>query len=69
LTWSKYRQAFFEFLHRTQNSDGSWTGTAIGPVYTTSCYLTILQLDNGTLPIYCSLFTLSGENLPPGSSA
>jgi hypothetical protein len=52
LTWSKYRQEFFEFLAHRQNPDGSWRGTAIGPVYTTSCYLTILQLDHGTLPIY-----------------
>ena len=37
---------------RRQNADGSWTGTPIGQVYTTCCYLTILQLDNGTLPIY-----------------
>jgi hypothetical protein len=52
LTWSKYRNVFFEYLATHQNADGSWTNTAIGPVYTTSCYLTILQLDNGTLPIY-----------------
>jgi hypothetical protein len=52
LTWSKYRKGFFEFLANKQNPDGSWTGTPIGQVYTTSCYLTILQLDNGTLPIY-----------------
>ena len=52
LTWTRYRKAFFEFLKRTQKEDGSWQGTPIGPVYTTSCYLTILQLDNGTLPIY-----------------
>jgi prenyltransferase beta subunit len=52
LQWSKYRKAFFEFLRRTQNKDGSWRGTPIGPVWTTSCYLTVLQLDHGTLPIY-----------------
>jgi squalene cyclase len=52
LTWSKYRKEFFEFLANKQNKDGSWTGTPIGQVYTTSCYLTILQLDNGALPIY-----------------
>jgi hypothetical protein len=52
LTWSKYRQQFFAFLAGKQNTDGSWTGCAIGPVYTTCCYLTILQLDKGTLPIY-----------------
>ncbi len=52
LTWSKYKKTFFEFLANKQNRDGSWTGTPIGPVYTTCCYLTILQLDKGTLPIY-----------------
>lgn len=52
LTWSKYKGTFFEFLARRQNKDGSWTGTAIGQVWTTCCYLTILQLDKGTLPIY-----------------
>lgn len=52
LTWSKYKKGFFEFLANRQNADGSWTGTPIGKVYTTSCYCTILQLDNGCLPIY-----------------
>jgi hypothetical protein len=52
LTWSRYKKEFFEFLYNKQNKDGSWTGTPIGPVYTTSCYLTILQLENGVLPIY-----------------
>ena len=41
-----------EFLARTQNPDGSWNGVPIGQVYTACCYLTILQLDNGVLPIY-----------------
>jgi prenyltransferase beta subunit len=52
LTWSKYRKHMFEFLAKTQNAEGFWNGTQIGPVYTASCYLTILQLDKGTLPIY-----------------
>jgi squalene cyclase len=52
LTWSRYKKAFFNFLIRTQNSDGSWTGTPIGQVYTTSCYLTVLQLEKGVLPFY-----------------
>jgi hypothetical protein len=52
LTWSRYKKAFFGFLERTQNSDGSWTGTAIGQVYTTSCYLMTLQLEKGALPFY-----------------
>jgi hypothetical protein len=52
LTWSRYRKSFFEFLANKQNADGSWTGTPIGQVYTTCCYLTVLQLDKGALPIY-----------------
>jgi hypothetical protein len=52
LKWSKYRKAFFEYLATHQNSDGSWNGCPIGAVYTACCYLTILQLDNGVLPIY-----------------
>ncbi|MBL8796195.1 MAG: terpene cyclase/mutase family protein [Planctomycetia bacterium] len=53
LTWSKYRTAMFEHLKNTQNkNDGSWSGGYIGPIFSTSVYLTILQLDNSTLPIY-----------------
>lgn len=52
LTWSKYRKATFDQLVKNQNSDGSWNSGNIGAVYTTSVNLTILQLDNGTLPIY-----------------
>ena len=52
LTWSKYRDVVFDYIASRQASDGSWTQGGIGPVFTTSCHLTILQLDNGTLPIY-----------------
>jgi hypothetical protein len=52
LTWSRYKKAFFDYLARSQQKDGNWIGTPIGPVYTTSCYLAILQLDKGALPIY-----------------
>jgi hypothetical protein len=55
VSWSKYREALFDQLTRTQNQDGSWTaggGFSVGPVYSTSMYLTIMQLDKGTLPIY-----------------
>jgi hypothetical protein len=52
LTWSKYKAAMFEHLLASQNRDGSWSGGYIGPVFTTATYLTILQLENGTLPIY-----------------
>ena len=52
LTWSKYRAAMFEHILSSQNRDGSWTGGYIGPVFTTSVYLTILQLEKAMLPIY-----------------
>jgi hypothetical protein len=52
LTWSKYRQATFDPLLARQADDGSWGTGPIGPVYSTACWLTILQLDNDTLPIY-----------------
>jgi len=52
LTWSKYKKPMFEHLVKTQASDGSWTGGYIGPIFTTSVYMTILQLESSTLPIY-----------------
>lgn len=56
LTWSKYRKQTFDALVRTQNEDGSWSGSgrwgSVGPIYSTAIALTILQLDNATLPIY-----------------
>lgn len=51
-TWSQYRKATFDYLVRSQNADGSWNSGNIGPVYTTSINLAILQLDKGSLPIY-----------------
>jgi hypothetical protein len=52
LTWTKYRKAMFENLIRSQGADGSWSGGHIGPIFITAVHLTILQLDNNTLPIY-----------------
>jgi hypothetical protein len=52
LTWKKYREVIFDYLLSRQGADGGWTAGHIGTVYTTAVYLTILQLDNGTLPIY-----------------
>jgi hypothetical protein len=52
LTWSKYREAAFGAILSNQAGDGGWNGRAIGPVYATACYLTILQLDNEAVPIY-----------------
>jgi len=52
LTWSKYRKSMFESMKRSQASDGSWNSGFIGPVFSTAVHLTIMQLENGTLPIY-----------------
>jgi hypothetical protein len=52
LTWAKYRAAMFDYIVGAQNRDGSWSGGYIGPPLTTAVYLTILQLENGNLPIY-----------------
>jgi hypothetical protein len=56
ITWSKYRKGTFDFLCSQQSGDGSWSGSGswggIGPVYATAMALTIMQLDNATLPLY-----------------
>jgi hypothetical protein len=52
LTWSTYRKSTFENMQRSQQTDGSWTGGHVGPVFITAVHLTILQLDNAVLPIY-----------------
>ena len=50
--WEKYRDAIVSRLLSEAGADGSWTQGYIGPVYTTAINLTILQLENGTLPIF-----------------
>jgi hypothetical protein len=55
LTWTKYREAMGDRLLQIQSQDGSFPsggGFSVGTVYSTSVYLTILQLDKGVLPIY-----------------
>jgi hypothetical protein len=52
LTWGKYRETIFDYIASRQAADGSWNLSGIGPVYSTSCCLAILQLDNNALPIY-----------------
>ena len=49
--WENYRNRLFARLIREQNSNGSWHGS-FGSVYVTANNLTILQLENGTLPIF-----------------
>jgi hypothetical protein len=54
VTWSKYREAVFENLLKSQANDGSWAGgtVGVGPVFTTALYLTVLQLDKGAFPVW-----------------
>jgi hypothetical protein len=51
-SWDEYRDQIVARLVREANADGSWSQGYIGPVYTTSINLTILQLENAALPIY-----------------
>ncbi len=50
--WDDYRDRVYAKLVTEANRDGSWNQGYIGPVYTTAINLTILQLENGTLPVY-----------------
>jgi hypothetical protein len=50
--WEEYRDKVFARLVAEASSNGSWNQGYIGPIYTTSINLTILQLDEGRLPIY-----------------
>jgi hypothetical protein len=50
--WEKYRDDIAAKLVGEAGADGSWSQGYIGSVYTTAINLTILQLENGTLPIY-----------------
>ncbi len=53
--WDAYREAMIAKLLAEVTDDGKlahWSQGYIGPIYTTSVNLTILQLENGTLPIY-----------------
>jgi hypothetical protein len=54
MRWTEFRKTMYEYLKTNQNQDGNWGQGImnIGPVYATSVNLTILQLENSTLPIY-----------------
>ncbi|MCS7014498.1 MAG: hypothetical protein NZM42_00075 [Gemmatales bacterium] len=52
LKWSRYREVVFEYLKSRQSANGSWTGSGVGPVFTTALHLIIMQLDKATLPIF-----------------
>lgn len=51
-TWENYRRDIAARLVAEQGPDGSWSQGYIGPIYTTAIDLTILQLEQGVLPIY-----------------
>ncbi|MDR2644224.1 MAG: terpene cyclase/mutase family protein [Planctomycetaceae bacterium] len=50
--WKDYRDKIYKRIVKEAAEDGSWGQGYIGKVYTTSINLTILQLENGALPIY-----------------
>ena len=50
--WRNYFSQISKTILRKQSADGSWKEGHVGPVYTTAINATILQLDNGYLPIY-----------------
>jgi hypothetical protein len=55
LTWSKYKEAMFERLTKSQAADGSWPaagGWSVGPVFSTAVACCMMQLDNNTLPVF-----------------
>ena len=52
LTWNKYKAQILDELIKRQSADGSWTSGYIGQVYSTACFLAMLQLEKGTLPLY-----------------
>jgi hypothetical protein len=50
-SWTTFRDRLYNEIVSSQQADGSWNGD-IGPIYVTAVNLTILQLENGFLPIY-----------------
>jgi len=55
VTWGKYREGMFQRLAGSQSGDGSWQaagGWSVGPVFSTSVALCIMQLDNNVLPVF-----------------
>ncbi len=50
--WKTYKNKLFKRIISEAGGDGSWNQGHIGPVYTTSINLTILQLPDALLPIY-----------------
>ncbi|MBP3960086.1 terpene cyclase/mutase family protein [Gemmata sp. G18] len=53
LSWARFKDVYFsQILDNQDKTSGAWTAGGIGPVYTTSINLCLLQLEKGILPIY-----------------
>ncbi|MEZ6139377.1 MAG: prenyltransferase/squalene oxidase repeat-containing protein [Zavarzinella sp.] len=52
MKWSDFKGVMHKHLLGQQNGQGYWNGGYVGPVFGTATSLTILQLENATLPIY-----------------
>jgi hypothetical protein len=50
--WNKYLADVGKDILRKQSASGAWKDSQVGDVYTTAMNATILQIDNGYLPIY-----------------
>lgn len=50
--WDKYYVQISDKLLREQQQAGNWKEGQVGPVYITAMNTTILQIENGYLPIY-----------------
>ena len=50
--WEKYITQIGTEIIRKQSANGAWKEGHVGPVYTTAINATILQLENGFVPIY-----------------
>lgn len=50
--WNKYFEEVLAQVLSKQSASGAWKEGHVGEVYTTAINATILQLDNGYLPIY-----------------
>lgn len=50
--WDRYFAQISGEIMRKQRASGDWNEGHVGPVYTTAINATILQLDNGYLPIF-----------------
>ena len=50
LTWSKYRNDAVAWILKAQNKDGNW-GKGAAQLPATALYLSILQMEDGALPM------------------